>query len=250
MDYFSPRTELCGSRIQIIRNINVVYHKSFLTEKYYRNLKYSTGNDWYLEHSHDLMWYYPQVNTTWHHHWWVNIGLDNGFPVNMPECADTESGLKLCCRHHFISDSAPVRSGMFIGLVSSGSEPIFSKFVCHYLGANEMIYSQTFDPTDFYLVIRMASNLIFRKQRRRSYIYPTWQCWIVISSTLIRGLWSFSEGVRCRRPASSLCFAIHAAKQSVVHVLGYAAASVTPGMTQNNARTVAPLPWHVLNISK
>ena len=36
---------------------------------------YSTGNDWYIEHSHDPLWYYPQVNMTWLHHWWVNIGL-------------------------------------------------------------------------------------------------------------------------------------------------------------------------------
>ena len=69
-----------------------------------------------------------------------------------------------------------------------------AKFVCHYLGAKELIYSQTVaELTDFYLVVCMASNLIFRKQRysgrHRSYIYPTWQCRIAISlSTLIRGL--------------------------------------------------------------
>ena len=68
-----------------------------------------------------------------------------------------------------------------------------AKFVCHYLGANELIYSQTVaEPTDFSLVVCMASNLIFRKQRysgrRRSYIYPTWKCRIAISSTLVRGL--------------------------------------------------------------
>ena len=61
-----------------------------------------------------------------------------------------------------------------------------AKFVCHYLGANELKYSQTAaELTDFYLVVCMASNLIFRKQRhsgrRRSYIYPTWQCRIDIS---------------------------------------------------------------------
>ena len=68
-----------------------------------------------------------------------------------------------------------------------------AKFVCHYLGANELIYSQTVtEPTDFHLIVCMASNLIFRKQRyssrRRSYIYPTWQCQIAISLTLVRGL--------------------------------------------------------------
>ena len=68
-----------------------------------------------------------------------------------------------------------------------------AKFVCHYLEANELIYSQTVaEPTDFSLVVCMASNLIFRKQRysgrRRSYIYPTWKCRIAISSTLVRGL--------------------------------------------------------------
>ena len=91
----------------------------------------------------------PQVNMTWLHHWWVNIGLNND-------------------------------------LVSSGTKSLLckclAKFVCHYLGANELIYSQTVaELTDFYLVVCMASNLIFRKQRylgrlgRRSYIYPTWQ---------------------------------------------------------------------------
>ena len=98
---------------------------------------------------------------TWLHLWWVNIGLNND-------------------------------------LVSSGNKPLpwpmFSKnFVCHYLGANELIFSQTVaEPTDFFLVVCMASNLIFRKQRysgrRRSYIYPTWKCRIAISSTLVRGL--------------------------------------------------------------
>ena len=38
----------------------------------------------------------------------------------------------------------------------------------------------------------MTSNLIFKKQRysgrRRSYISPTWQCWIAFSTTLIRSL--------------------------------------------------------------
>ena len=40
---------------------------------------YSTDNDWYLEHFHDprAQWYCPQVNMTWLHHWWVNIGLNN-----------------------------------------------------------------------------------------------------------------------------------------------------------------------------
>ena len=99
----------------------------------------------------------------------------------------------------------------------------FAKFVCHYRGANELTYSQTFaELTDFYLVVCMASNLIFRKQRysgrRRSYIYPTWQCRIAISSTLIRGL--------CRQVysfalATPLCFADHAVKQSVMHAPGY-----------------------------
>ena len=112
-----------------------------------------------------------------------------------------------------------------------------AKFVCHYLGANELIYSQTVaELTDFYLAVCMASNLIFRQQRysgrRRSYIYPTWQCRIAISSTLIRGLcrqgYSFalaSPGA----PVSPLCFADHAVKQSVMHAPGYAAASTTPG---------------------
>ena len=98
----------------------------------------------------------------------------------------------------------------------------------------------------------MESNLIFRKQRysgrRRSYIYPTWQCRIAISSTLIRGLcrqgYSFAlatpgdtpsvkvvdvGSLGLRAPVSPLCFADHAVKQSVMHAPGYAAASATPG---------------------
>ena len=95
---------------------------------------------------------------TWLHHWWVNIGLNN-------HCQATSRYLDQC----------------------------LAKLVCHYLGANELIYSQTVaEPTDFSLVVCMASNLIFRKQRysgrRRSYIYPTCKCRIAISSTLVRGL--------------------------------------------------------------
>ena len=121
-----------------------------------------------------------------------------------------------------------------------------AKFACHYLRANELINSQTVvELTDFYLVVCMASNLIFRKQRysgrRRSYIYLTWQCRIAISSTLIRGLCRqgynpFSEGGRCRLPGtqgarrvSPLCFADHAVKQSVMHAPDHAATSATPG---------------------
>ena len=101
---------------------------------------------------------------TWLHHWWVNIGLNN-------DCQATSHYLDQC----------------------------LAKFVCHYLGANELIYSQTVaEPTDFSLVVCMASNLIFRKQRysgrRRSYIYPTWKCRIAISSTLVRGLCRQPEG--------------------------------------------------------
>ena len=36
---FSPKTGLSGPSIQILRNINVVYYKSFLPERYCRNLK-------------------------------------------------------------------------------------------------------------------------------------------------------------------------------------------------------------------
>ena len=125
---------------------------------------YSTGNDWYLEHSRDpwAQWYCHQVNMTWLPYWWVNIGFNNG-------------------------------------LVSSGNKslpwPMFSK-ICMSLSSLYLVnhrFSQTVaELTDFYLVVCMAPNLIFRKQRysgrRRSYIYPTWQCRIAISSTLIRGL--------------------------------------------------------------
>ena len=129
-------------------------------------------------------------------------------------------------------------------------------FVCHYLGANELICTQTAaELTDFFLVVCMAFNLIPRKHyknkifgRRRSYIYPTWQCRIAISSTLIRGLcyqsYSFARATPWgtpsvevvdvgslgpRPPVSSLCFADHGVKQSIMHVPGYAAASATSG---------------------
>ena len=98
----------------------------------------------------------------------------------------------------------------------------------------------------------MAPNLIFRKQRysgrRRSYIYPTWQCRIAISSTLIRGLcrqgYSFAlatpggspsmkvadaGSLGPREPVSPLSFVDHAVKQSVMRSSGYAAGSATPG---------------------
>ena len=128
-----------------------------------------------------------------------------------------------------------------------------AKFVCHYLGANELIYSQTVtEPTDFYLVVCMASNLIFRKQRyssrRRAYIYPTRQCRIAISSTLVRGLWR--QGYWCAilalhwprlgAPVSPLCFADHAVKQSVTaRAYRCCECHTRVTVTQNNARTVA-----------
>ena len=145
-------------------------------------------------------------------------------------------------------------------------EQCLAKFVCHYLGANELIYSQTVaELTDFYLVVCMASNLIFRKQRysgrRRSYIYPTWRCRIAISSTLIRGLcrqdYSFAlatpggtpwvkvvdaGSLGPRAPVSPLCFAVHAVKQSVMHTPGAlrcCECHTRVTVTQNNARTVA-----------
>ena len=95
---------------------------------------------------------------TWLHHWWVNIGLNN-------DCQATSRYLDQC----------------------------LAKLVCHYLGANELIYSQTVaEPTDFSLVVCMASNLIFRKQRysgrRRSYIYPTCKCRIAISVSSDEGM--------------------------------------------------------------
>ena len=124
-----------------------------------------------------------------------------------------------------------------------------AKFVCHYLGANELIYSQTVaELTDFYIVVCMASNLIFRKQRysgrRRSYIYPTWQCRIAISSTLIRGLcrqvYSFAlatpggaclAGMFCWSCRETVCYARACLRCCECYT------RVT--VTQNNARTVA-----------
>ena len=149
-------------------------------------------------------WYCPQVNVTWLRHWWVNIGLNNN-------------------------------------LVSSGNKPLtwpmFSK-VCMSLSRRQRVNIFTDSRwTDwFYLVVCMASNLIFRKQRysgrRRSYIYPTWQCrslshqrWSgVFDARYIALHWP-----RLGALVSPLCFADHAVKQSVMHAPGYAAASATPG---------------------
>ena len=125
-----------------------------------------------------------------------------------------------------------------------------AKFVCHYLGVNELIYSQTVaELTDFYLVVCMASNLIFRKQiysgRRRSYIYPTWQCLIAISlSTLIRGLCRQGYSFALATPGGACLAAMFC--WSCRETVCYARArfcccechtQVT--VTQNNARTVA-----------
>ena len=88
----------------------------------------------------------------------------------------------------------------------------------------------------FYLVVCMASSLIFRKQRysgrRRSYIYPSdsvgslsHQRWSgVFVARYIALHWP-----RLGAPVSPLCFADHAVKQSVMHAPCYAAASATPG---------------------
>ena len=128
-----------------------------------------------------------------------------------------------------------------------------AKFVCHYLRANDLIYSQTVaELIDFCLVVCMASNLIFRKQRysgrRRSYIYPTWQCRIAIWSTLIRGLcrqsYSFAlatdPGRLSRRFVLLICLLL------VCYARAWLRCSecynrVT--VTQNNARTVAS--WYI-----
>ena len=128
-----------------------------------------------------------------------------------------------------------------------------AKFVCHYPGANELIYSQAAaELTDFFLVVCMASNFFSQKTKifgsTLIIIYPTWQCRIAISSTLIRGLcypgYSFAlatpggtpsvkvvdvGSLGPQAPVLPLCFADHAVKQSVMHAPGYAAASATPG---------------------
>ena len=46
--------------------------------------------------------------------------VSNAHPVNMSECAGTESELKRCCRHRFNSDSVTAQSGIFIGQVALG----------------------------------------------------------------------------------------------------------------------------------
>ena len=113
-----------------------------------------------------------------------------------------------------------------------------AKFVYHYQGANELIYSQTVaELTDFYLVVCMASNLICRKQRfgstsiihlsiRRDSVGPlSHQRWSgVFVARVIALHWP-----RLGAPVSPLCFADHAVKQSVMHAPGFAAASATPG---------------------
>ena len=170
-------------------------------------------------------WYCPQVNVTWLHHWWVNIGLNND-------------------------------------LVSSGNKPLpwpmFSK-ICMSLSRSQRvnIFTDSCWTDWFYLVVCMASNLIFRKQRysgrRRSYIYPTWQCRIAISSTLIRGL--LSPGIQLctghawgRLSRRYVLLPDHAVKQSVMHAPGYAAVSATPGSQWH--KTMLGQSYHGINSYK
>ena len=171
------KTGLSGSSIQILRNINVIYYKSFLPEF---------------------------CNVTWLHHWWVNIGLNND-------------------------------------LVSSGNKPLpwpmLSK-ICMSLSRRQRVKIFTDSRwTDwFYLVVCMASNLIFRKQRysgrrrrhtsirRDSVGSLSHQRWSgVFDARYIALHWP-----RLGAPVSPLCFADHAVKQPVMHAPGYAAASATP----------------------
>ena len=161
-------------------------------------------------------WYCPQVNVTWLHHWRVNIGLNND-------------------------------------LVSSGNKPLpwpmFSK-ICMSLSRSQRvnIYIDSCWTDWFYLVVCMASNLIFRKQRysggRRSYIYPTWQCRIAISSTSIRGLLSPGKALHWPRlgaPVSPLCFAAGSCRETVCYACAWlrcCECHTRVTVTQNNARTV------------
>ena len=150
-------------------------------------------------------WYCPQVNMTWLHHWWVNIGLNND-------------------------------------LVSSGNKPLpwpmFSK-ICMSLSRSERVNIFTDSRwTDWFLSRGLhVTQLNFQKTKIRVNVdhtsqYPTWQCRIAISSTLIRSLcrqgYSFALATP-GAPVSPLCFADHAVKQSVMHAPGFAAASATPG---------------------
>ena len=161
-------------------------------------------------------WYCPQVNVTWLHHWWVNIGLNND-------------------------------------LVSSGNKPLpwpmFSK-ICMSLSRSQRVNIFTDSRwTDwFYLVVCMASNLIFRKQRysgrRWSYIYPKWQCRTAISSTLIRGLCRQVYPFALATPGGAcltvmFCWSCREAVCYARAWLRCCECHTRVTVTQNNARTVA-----------
>ena len=100
-----------------------------------------------------------------------------------------------------------------------------AKFICHYLGANELTDNRW---TDWFLS-RSLHGIQLNFQKTKIFgstsiiLHPRWQCQIAISSTLIRGLcrqgyWCVAlHWPRLGAPVSPLCFADHALKQSVMH---------------------------------
>ena len=162
-------------------------------------------------------WYCPQVNMTWLHHWWVNIGFNND-------------------------------------LVSSGNKPLpwpmLSK-ICMSLSRSQRVNIFTDSRwTDWFLSRGLhAIQLNFQKTKIRVDVdhtsqYLRWQCRIAISSTLIRSLchqgYSFAlvtpggaclAAMFCWSCRETVCYARARFRCCECHT------RVT--VTQNNVRTVA-----------
>ena len=150
-------------------------------------------------------WYCPQVNVTWLHHWWVNIGLDND-------------------------------------LVSSGNKPLpwpmFSK-ICMSLSRSQRVNIFTDSRwTDWFLSRSLHGiQLNFQKTKISGSTSIIHLSYVTVSD---RYLINVDEIARCRQvylhrprlgaPVSPICFADHAVKQSgCTRLVTLLCRSATPG---------------------
>ena len=162
-------------------------------------------------------WYCPQVNMTWLHHWWVNIGLNNDL---------VSSGNKPL--------PWPMFSKICMSLSRSRRVDIFtdSRWIDWFLSRGLHGIQLNFQETKIWVDVNHTSQ------------YPTWQCRIAISSTLIRSLcrqgYSFAlatpggaclAAMFCWSCRETVCYARARFRCCECHT------RVT--VTQNNVRTVA-----------
>ena len=111
---------------------------------------YSTGNVWYLEHFHDPLipraqWYCPQVNMTWLHHWWVNIGLNNDLVSSGNKPLPWPMFSKIC-----MSLSRSQRVNIF-----TDSRWTDRFFVVKIFGSTSMIHLSDVTVSDRYLIVNV-----------------------------------------------------------------------------------------------